>query len=637
MADRGNIIQRIIRLVFDRAAAAKADQDAKKAVSGVDRALGVLKKGALAAGGALAAAFAFRKIIQGVKDLTRESLESERVWKRLEGTLRTVGVEYKAVEGGILASARAMQDATTVGDEEFAETLQELVVVSQDFEGSLKNVNVVADVAAGLQIDLATAARLVGRAMVGETSTLKRYGIIVQEGADAVEQMRRQFAGLAENEAQSFGGRMDQLRNETGDLKEALGDFITQGKVGAGVIEFLTQRIKEAAEAITRLRETDAETAKRTAATAVQKATPEQLISERKRLETEQEALVQRWARIVTAGQSAGLDIVQNRLGVVSAQLKEVEAEIARRQQLPGVSVSAEDAVKFAEEMEKAAAAEVRHLAQLAELGLLTAKERARVLQLERQLSAEIKAGIPDQERRLEIAERLVTVWGTIARMRPADPFAGPTPALATPSMPGGQFGTVRFTKREEKEIQKRRDAERWAAEEFLADLDRMEQRAQMVAGIMTDAFSNFFETLITDSQNAGGALVAALLEGLARYLEIRATAAFMEALLGNPAANAAGIGFAAAAGAARALEAQLGGRRRSSGGGASSLSTGGGSRGSARETTPMGPEITLVLQGDFDALNPKFVRAVYSAQNEGIQTIGTGNVRIRTISRGSA
>jgi hypothetical protein len=50
-----------------------------------------------------------------------------------------------------------------------------------------------------------------------------------------------------------------------------------------------------------------------------------------------------------------------------------------------------------------------------------------------------------------------------------------------------------------------------------------------------------------------------------------------------------------------------------------------------------MGPEITLVLQGDFDALNPKFVRAVYSAQNEGIQTIGTGNVRIRTISRGSA
>ena len=186
MADRGNIIQRIIRLVFDRAAAAKADQDAKKAVGGVDRALGVLKKGALAAGGALAAAFAFRKIIQGVKDLTRESLEAERVWKRLEGTLRTVGVEYAAVEGGILASARAMQDATTVGDEEFAETLQELVVVSQDFEGSLKNVNVVADVAAGLQIDLATAARLVGRAMVGETSTLKRYGIIVQEGADAV-------------------------------------------------------------------------------------------------------------------------------------------------------------------------------------------------------------------------------------------------------------------------------------------------------------------------------------------------------------------------------------------------------------------------------------------------------------------
>jgi len=44
-----------------------------------------------------------------------------------------------------------------------------------------------ADVAAGLQIDLSTATDLVGRAMVGETGTLKRYGIIVKEGADAVE------------------------------------------------------------------------------------------------------------------------------------------------------------------------------------------------------------------------------------------------------------------------------------------------------------------------------------------------------------------------------------------------------------------------------------------------------------------
>ena len=156
-----------------------------------------------------------------------------------------------------------------------------------------------------------------------------------------------------------------------------------------------------------------------------------------------------------------------------------------------------------------------------------------------------------------------------------------------------------------------------------------------MVANIMTNAFTDFFERLLTGSENAGGALVAGLLEGLAQYLEVRAAAAFAEALFPpNPAALAQGIAFSAAAGAARALEASLGGRGSSRT--SSSAALGGASNfGSSRQTTQPAPDITLVLQGDFDALNPKFVRAVDTARREGIQTIGSGNVRLRTVSRG--
>ena len=511
--------------------------------------------------------------------------------------------------------------------------LQTLISVSQDFEGSLKNVQVAMDLAADKQIDLGTAADLVGRAMVGETGTLKRYGIIVREGADAVEVMREQFRGAAENDAKKFGGVMAQLKNETGDLKEALGDFITQSRVATGVIAFLRDRIKEATERIIELRETDAETAGRKAASAVQKLSQNQLLAAQKNAQTELEKWSKRWGEGVRLRINDVIDNASRRMSIAAAQLTEVNAEIARRQQLPGVSVSAEDAKQFWDDLDKAHADEIKQLAQLAELGLLTNKERARAVELETQLEAEIAAGIPDIERRLEIAQRLQAVYGIIAKLNESVEKP-PVAALATPSVPG-QLGVVRLTKEEEKAWNRRRELQAITAEEFLAQLDAEAQKAQMVANIMTNAFTDFFERLLTGSENAGGALVAGLLEGLAQYLEVRAAAAFAEALFPpNPAALAQGIAFSAAAGAARALEASLGGRGSSRT--SSSAALGGASNfGSSRQTTQPAPDITLVLQGDFDALNPKFVRAVDTARREGIQTIGSGNVRLRTVSRG--
>ena len=157
--------------------------------------MGGLKKAAIAAGAAIAAAFAFRKIIAGVKDLGRAFIEQEPIWNRLAGTLATVGVAFSDVEGEIRAAARAMQDTTTIGDEQFAETMQQLVAISSDYEGSLKNVSVVADLAAGLQIDLATAADLVGRAMAGRRRRSRAMASSSRRAPTPIETIRAQLQG----------------------------------------------------------------------------------------------------------------------------------------------------------------------------------------------------------------------------------------------------------------------------------------------------------------------------------------------------------------------------------------------------------------------------------------------------------
>ena len=91
------------------------------------------------------------------------------------------------------------------------------------------------DLAVGLDVDLKTAALLVGKAFAGDTATLKRYGIVLdktelkQRGVAVVlEAIQSKFGGQAAAKAQTFTGIIEQLGNTWGDLKEKIGQWLAQ-------------------------------------------------------------------------------------------------------------------------------------------------------------------------------------------------------------------------------------------------------------------------------------------------------------------------------------------------------------------------------------------------------------------------
>lgn len=239
-----NPIQRLVKFVFDRSAANKAEGDAKKSLGRVEKGFARLKKTALALGGVLAATFGIRAIARFGRESIRVATEATQIWGRLEKAVENTGISYANVQDEINATARAMQDATVVGDEDFAAILAELITTSNDYEASLRNVSVVADLAAAKNLEFRSAAQLVGRAMVGQTSTLTRYGIVIKEGEDAMEVLRRQFAGFSANEATTFAGQVKQLNNEWGDFKQAVGDAMIEAGNGASVLATLTATLK---------------------------------------------------------------------------------------------------------------------------------------------------------------------------------------------------------------------------------------------------------------------------------------------------------------------------------------------------------------------------------------------------------
>jgi hypothetical protein len=252
-------IRRIIELAIDAASARRMKADAQRALAeatdpkNAQRNLAQLERGmeglrgtALKIGAAVGAAFGALKLGDFLGDSVRAFREADAIWNRLAGTLETVGIRYSNVKKEIQAAAQDLERHSTFDDEAFAQSLTTLVSISGDYAKSLRNVQVAADLAAAKQIDIETASQLVGKAMAGQTGTLKRYGIVVKETDDAVEVMRQRFAGMAENELKTSAGRIQQLSNFWSDFKEAVGEGVATAPAVTGFLDDMSKGAQDA-------------------------------------------------------------------------------------------------------------------------------------------------------------------------------------------------------------------------------------------------------------------------------------------------------------------------------------------------------------------------------------------------------
>jgi hypothetical protein len=226
-----------VRLEFDRDSTKKTEQDAK---SSFDRIGGAAKR----LGAVLAATFAISKLRDWGAEMVRTAMEAEESWSRLEGALRNAGVSFASVEKDIKAAAAAMQDLTTMGDEEFADTLTTLVQLSGDFEASMKRIQLVADLSAGAQMEYSQAAELVGRAMAGNTTQLERMFPALRGSKDVLSELAMVMEGQAARHADTLAGRVGQLSDAWGDFKEAVGNAMVQAGGGTSILDTLLGVVK---------------------------------------------------------------------------------------------------------------------------------------------------------------------------------------------------------------------------------------------------------------------------------------------------------------------------------------------------------------------------------------------------------
>ena len=181
--------------------------------------------------------FIFAGVFASFSALTVTSLknfgEQELAVTKLTQALRNQGITSESVVKDLSDYATSLQAVTSFADEQIISSQAQLAAFGLTGNALKESTRLTLDLAAAKGIDLNSAATLVGKAFVGETGMLSRYGIIIEEGlsktekfAAASKKMHEMFGGQAQAQRQTTLGQFAGLKNAISDLQEEIGKML---------------------------------------------------------------------------------------------------------------------------------------------------------------------------------------------------------------------------------------------------------------------------------------------------------------------------------------------------------------------------------------------------------------------------
>ncbi len=173
---------------------------------------------------------AIRGSIDFLKGCVNEAANAELQLTKLNTALKSTGNFTNETTKELQDYAAALQQSTMYEDDSIVSVEAMLATFKLTGPEIKVATQAVLDLAAATGQDLQSAAILMGKAMVGETGTLSRYGIIVdetklkQEGWKAViDEINVEFGGQAQAQAETYTGKIAQMKNAFSDIKETIG------------------------------------------------------------------------------------------------------------------------------------------------------------------------------------------------------------------------------------------------------------------------------------------------------------------------------------------------------------------------------------------------------------------------------
>jgi len=188
-------------------------------------------------------------IVAALTFATMAAAKEEKGIKRLEIAMRNVGIAYGGATSELEQWIDKMQQSTAYADTEMRDALASLIRITRDVEKAKDLLTLAADVGVGMNRDLTSATTLLMYALSGNWGMLERYIPAIKSAANEEEKwlmLRELFAGQAEEFAKTTAGQMKLLKNNIGDVGEAIGFALLDNLVG--VLKKMNETIQSVKE-----------------------------------------------------------------------------------------------------------------------------------------------------------------------------------------------------------------------------------------------------------------------------------------------------------------------------------------------------------------------------------------------------
>lgn len=181
------------------------------------------------------------------------AMQQEDAINRLNVALQNQGTFTEALSAKYQAMANQFQASTRFSDDAILQSQQTLITFGQVTEAEMQRATQAAmDLATAKRIDLTTATDLVAKAAVGETGSLSRYGIILDESipkterfAEVLRIVESRMGGAAAADVNTYSGSLALLNNAWGDYQEEVGQVITDSPAVRDLIQMMAAKVRE--------------------------------------------------------------------------------------------------------------------------------------------------------------------------------------------------------------------------------------------------------------------------------------------------------------------------------------------------------------------------------------------------------
>lgn len=224
-----SLLDMTVRLGADTKQYKKALNQSKKDTDTWGKQINSAMKGV---GGMMAAAFSVGAVFEFGKASVQAFNEAELAGAKLQTALKGREESY----GRLVKLAAELQRATLFDDDATVEAMSFLAQMQLTERQIKELIPLVQDFAQAQNMDLATAAKMVGKSVVGSAMAMKKLGFEVKGAEGSAERftsvmnvLNQAFGGQAEAAAKVGIGAVTQMSNSWGDFMEKVGSVITPG------------------------------------------------------------------------------------------------------------------------------------------------------------------------------------------------------------------------------------------------------------------------------------------------------------------------------------------------------------------------------------------------------------------------